>query len=143
LQALTINGIEVLQTANGIGVETPITIQMHFENSMEFSLGTAYKLTPHLTGKFGLSYDGTPVQDEYREMRLPGSNLYNVGMGLRYAPNEHWAVDVGYEHAFAANADVNNSVVLTQVGNFQINQLMNGTFNNSADIVGVQTTYSF
>jgi long-chain fatty acid transport protein len=144
---LTIQGIPVKSFAgSGVEISDKITLPMNFRNSYVASLGTTYKFTPKFMGRFGLSYDQTPTVNAYRELRLPDSDKFNVALGAHFQPTTQLGFDLGYQHVFAAVANVDKSSPLIDIGKKEqlvINQLMKGVFNNSADIIGAQLTYDF
>ena len=129
-----------------VGVPSTITVPLNFRNTFEISIGTTYKLTKKWTGKFGLGYDETPTNDKNRELRLPDSDRINVALGAHYQATERMSLDVGYEHSFMKKTSVYTTITLPNVpsqGIVDNAYILNGSFNNSADIVGVQLTYKF
>ncbi len=135
VKSLSLKGIQI--ALNG---QQTLTVPLNFNNSYEISVGTTYKFTHKWTGKFGLSYDETPVNNAHRELRLPDANKISVAIGAHYQATEHLSLDVGYEHAFMKDVKVNTTI---PIGNTVMSWNLNGTSSNSADIVGIQATYKF
>lgn len=147
VKSLTIQGIPIANFAgSGVEISDKITLPMNFRNSYVASLGTTYKFTPTVMGRFGVSYDQTPTVNAYRELRLPDSDKFNVALGAHFQPTPRLGFDFGYQHVFAVAANVDKSSPLTDAGKkeqVEINQILKGVFNNSADILGAQLTYDF
>lgn len=74
--------------------------EMKWRDNWRVALGTAYQFTDKLTGRFGVAFDQTPVQNEYRNLKLPDANRYWVSMGLGYKFNDNVRIDLAYTHLF-------------------------------------------
>jgi long-chain fatty acid transport protein len=68
LSSLTIN------TPEGFAKST--TLELNWNNSFLYSLGTDYKLNKHWTLRSGVAADETPTNDTNRDARIPDSNRY-------------------------------------------------------------------
>lgn len=138
VKTLTLEGINLLGEAHTVVTPT------HFKNTMAISLGTEYKITNKWTGKFGVGYDPTPTQDQYRELRLPDANKSTVAVGVHYQASQQIGFDLGYEHAFVKDAKINTTIALPDITGIPSNSyILKGTSKGSADIVGFQATCDF
>jgi long-chain fatty acid transport protein len=108
----------------------------NWENAWRFSLGTTFRPDPKWALRFGVAYDMTPIEDDYRTPRIPTSNRVWVALGVGYQFTEWMCVDLSYMHVFIDDGDVNDSVATGQV--------LRGTFEEStADVFGLQFTFAF
>lgn len=138
VQNLTLEGISLL------GEKHTVVTPTHFKNTMAVSVGTEYKFNKKWTGKFGLGYDPTPTQDQYRELRLPDANKTTVAVGVHYQASKQIGFDLGYEHAFVKDAKIDTTILLPNLTGLNGNAyVLKGTSKGSADIVGFQATCDF
>jgi len=111
------------------------TQEMKWDDNWRFALGTDYRLTPKVVLRFGVAMDETPVQDDYRNTKLPDSNRYWVSTGLGYKVNEHVRMDFGYVHLFFP------TVPLEQVD--PNGYTVKGKERGVVDILSLSMTYTF
>ena len=76
------------------------TKDMNWRDNWRVAVGTEYQFTDKLTGRFGLAFDQTPTQNEYRNLKLPDANRYWVSMGCGYKLNDNVRIDLAYTHLF-------------------------------------------
>ncbi|MBO4513937.1 MAG: outer membrane protein transport protein [Victivallales bacterium] len=77
-----------------------ITKDMKWRDNWRVAVGTAYQFTDKFTGRFGLAFDQTPTQNEYRNLKLPDANRYWISMGCGYKINDNVRIDAAYTHLF-------------------------------------------
>ena len=85
----------------------------------------------------GVGYDQTPTRDGNRDARMPDSDRYLIGVGAGLKASKRVAIDVGYQHVFMHDADLDETV---QVDGSDFMQ-MTGTSSSSADLFGIQFSY--
>ena len=107
-----------------------------YKNAFRLSLGADYKYSGRITLKSGISFEQTPVQDNYRSARVPDSDRLWLALGVKYKYNKHVSIDAGYAHVFFRNA----TIAQKGVGN---SSALYGNYKSSADIVGLQLTWNF
>ena len=102
-----------------------------------FRLGMAVNFTPsdRWTLRSGVAYDPTPIEDEFRTARIPGSDRYWLSLGSSYQVSSLLSFDVAYVHIFSADSSIERSTPAG--GNLK------GDFNNSADIISLQMNLKF
>lgn len=115
------------------------TENFYYRNAWRFSLGTDYRFNNCWTFKGGLSYEETPVTDEYRAARLPDGDRYWVALGVKYSWNKNFAVDVAYSHLFFKDAPVNR----TETVSAPLTRTLSGTYKSYANLIGAQVTWKF
>ena len=76
------------------------TQEMKWRDNWRVALGASYLVTEKLTWRFGVAYDQTPTQNEYRNLKLPDANRYWISTGIGYKFNDHIRIDLAYTHLF-------------------------------------------
>jgi long-chain fatty acid transport protein len=78
----------------------------NYRYSSSFALGASYQPTGRLTLRAGMAYEKTPVQDTFRNGRIPDQDHYWLSIGASYQMSASTAVDAGYAHLFVPDARV-------------------------------------
>lgn len=113
-----------------------ITIAENYDNTWRLSGGAAFDVSRAWAVRAGLAYDQAPMNGRSRTPRVPDSDRLEATAGASYSPNKHWTFDAAYMHVFFHKASINS---LDTSGGYRLR----GTYNNSADLVGVQANYKF
>ncbi|HZP91531.1 MAG TPA: OmpP1/FadL family transporter [Burkholderiales bacterium] len=132
----SIDTLTVVNSANGSTLDT---LPLKFRNTWRASLGANYYYSEKWTFKGGLAWDQTPVQDQYRTVRLPDNDRKWLAVGAKYRVTNSAAIDMGYAHLFISNASINNTS--TQASGFTSTVV--GNYTGSIDIFSLQYTQSF
>ena len=115
-----------------------VDVPQDYSNTWFFSLGTTYQLSDQWLLRGGVGYDQTPTKDGERDMRMPDSDRYIVGIGATLRPNQRMAIDMGYQHVFMQDADLDATVSFPDDG---YTMSMTGVSSGAADLIGVQVSY--
>ena len=114
------------------------TLDLRFKDAWRVALGAHYKYSDAWTFKGGVAWDQSPVQsDTYRPSSLPDNDRYWVSLGAKYNFSKTTSIDVGYAHLFVKSTSVNNT------SNTQGAGTLKGSYDSSADIIGVQFSHQF
>jgi long-chain fatty acid transport protein len=97
--------VQDLPFRNAAGVPLA-TLTFRYEDGWNFALGAEYAWNESLTLRGGVSYEISPVQDEFRDVSIPDADRFWVSAGLSYAITDRWFVDFGYSHAFVDDAPI-------------------------------------
>ncbi len=89
----TIQTVNVVNSTTGANRDI---LTLNFEDSYRVSIGANYKYSEALTLKGGVAYDQTPVQDQYRTVRLPDNDRTWLAFGAKYMVTKSAAIDAGY-----------------------------------------------
>ncbi len=114
-----------------------IDVPQNYKNTWFFSLGTTYQMTDRWLFRGGVGYDQTPTRDGNRDARMPDSDRYLIGVGAGLKASKRVAIDVGYQHVFMHDADLDETIQLDGSDFMQ----MTGTSSSSADLFGIQFSY--
>lgn len=115
------------------------TLPFKFDDSWRVSLGANYHYSERWTFKGGVAWDQTPVQDQYRTVRLPDNDRKWLSFGAKYKVSQNGAIDFGYSHLFISNASINN----TKAGLTGVASTVVGSYEGSIDILSVQYSQAF
>ena len=115
------------------------TLVFKFDDSWRVSFGANYHYSERWTFKAGVAYDQSPVQDQYRTVRLPDNDRKWVALGAKYKVTQNAAVDIGYAHLFISDTPINN----TKVASSGIASTVVGTYEGSIDIFSIQYSQAF
>lgn len=115
-----------------------VNIPQNFHNTWRFSTGVNYRIDEDWLLRAGVGYDQSPTNNTDRNLRLPDEDRYATSLGAHYQITKMVGLDGGWTHEFIENAHINN----TEVEGTQTTTV-NGTSENSADVIGLQVTWSF
>lgn len=133
----------------GTAASPPATfgIPLYYSNTWFSAAGIDWIVTEKWIVKGGFAYDQSPVQNQYRELRIPEGDRYFLGLGITYNANTNFVIDLAYQHIFykqAERIEDNPSVIGSPFTNAQgISLGYTGHSNNSADVGGIQLTWRF
>lgn len=147
--SMTQIAIETSQPLGGSVANIPafFVTPLYFNNTWFIAGGIDWIVTEKWVLKGGFAYDESPVQNKYRELRIPEGDRYFLGFGLSYNANTNMVIDLGYQHIFYKDREPisNNPFIIgnaiPNTGNAIIK--FSGSSNNSADVAGLQLTWRF
>ena len=120
-----------------MGNTTRVTAGRRYEDAMSFRVGAEYTATPILTVRAGVSYDETPVRDEYINADLPDANLLGGSLGLTLAIKPNLLLDIGYSYSQGgerrARVNISRDVVSS----------IDGSYRTAVHTAAVGLSYSF
>ena len=132
--------INIVNTANGA---TRQQLVLNLQNAWRLSLGLGYHLSESWTLKGGFAWDQSPVQDQYRTVRLPDNDRYWFALGATYRPSKTLAFDVGYAYLYVPNTTINNTQVQPGLPAVAGTSVVSGEYSNSVNILALQVSYTF
>ncbi len=130
-----INTVNIV-TSSGTTLDT---LAFKFDDTWRVSLGTNYHYSERWTFKGGVAWDQSPVQDQYRTVRLPDNDRTWLAFGGQYKVTQNAVIDIGYAHLFISNASINN----TKVASTGLATTVIGSYEGSVDILSVQYSQAF
>ncbi len=104
------------------------------------SIGFLYKLAPKWTLRAGYAVDRSPIPDEHRVPRIPGSDGRFASIGARYQASPRCHVDVGYMHI---NYDKAPIMLKSTDPDSLFRGNLSGSFSNSFRILGAQIAWNW
>ena len=107
------------------------SVDRNYENSFIVRWGFEYKTTDNFALRGGLLFDKNPIPDQYVDPTLPDANRVGVNIGFGGKLTDHLGIDVSYMYLIFADRSIENS----KFG-------FNGTYSNSAQLFGLDFSYS-
>jgi len=135
--------VNIVDTASGA---TRQQLALNFQNAWRLSLGLGYHLSESWTLKGGFAWDQSPVQDQYRTVRLPDNDRYWFALGARWRPSKALTFDVGYAYLWLPSTSINSTQVQPGVPAAlapAFTSVVGGEYSNSANILALQVSYTF
>ncbi len=121
------NGTQAITTAN-------------YRNSYLIALGGIYQYDSCWQIKAGVSYDKSPVRNEYRTIYTPDQDQTTLAVGTQYRINQCMAVDLAYARVIYKRASINQQAP-TSIGFPQGLQSIQGSTKTQLNVFGVQLTW--
>jgi long-chain fatty acid transport protein len=131
------SSIQQLQIVRSTGVTLSNTPE-DFRNTWRGSVGANYHYSDQWKFRMGLAYDQSPVRDATRTPTLPDNNRTWIAVGAQYLATPQLALDLGYTYIFVSNPSIDQNQ-----GSTAANGLINGSYKNTIQVVGLQLTYTF
>jgi long-chain fatty acid transport protein len=130
--------IDIMRTSGALNGQIAQTLDTNFRDTWRVAFGANYKYTDTLKLKFGIAHDQTPVKGaDTRLTSLPDNDRTWLSFGVQWLPSKSSAVDVGVTRLFVKDAAINNNQTAAARG------LVNGTYSDSAWLVGAQYSMAF
>lgn len=135
----SISALNVVATS-GPAAGLPVSsTPLNFKNSWRAGVGLEYQINPPWLVRAGVAYDRSPVQDAYREPRLPDDDRTWLAVGARFEPAPAWAIDFGYAYLWikSAPSELSSAAALPVPGTLV------GTYKSSSSVLGLQVAWHF
>lgn len=130
----SINSIEIENTGNNAVIDT---LDLRYDNTVRYALGTSYKTQGPWTWRAGVAIDEAPqTNPEFVSPRIPDQDRIWLSIGANYAFSDAVSMDVGYAHLFVDDSHIDNL-------DEQTGHRMVGSFDANVDILGVQANWRF
>lgn len=134
----TISTLTITATS-GPATGFPVSVTpLNFKNSWRAGAGLEYQVDPQWLLRAGAAYDSAPVQDTYRNPRLPDNDRTWLAVGARFEPYAGCDIDVGYAHLWVKNGPSE----LANAGP-PFPDSLNGTYRASVNVLGLQASFKF
>jgi long-chain fatty acid transport protein len=114
------------------GATTSVTMPFGYHNTLDYSLGTNFKLNEKWILRTGVQFMNTPSNDRDRSVSDPVGAATVVNIGAHYQQYPTLGYDIGYAHAFFKQEPVNLVNAVTTAS---------GHINSQSNIFGAQLTW--
>ena len=120
------------------GITTPLqgpeVLPKNWKDSYLIRVGGEYKME-NLALRAGFIYDQTPQPDAAVEPMLPDANRIEVTIGLGYAISKNLNINATYQ--LISFSDRNGTIAYSAAPKYYPVTTINGTYSNSANLVGI------
>ncbi len=109
------NAINIYDAAVPTGTAVQIQNQSvveNYKNSWTYSVGFDYDVAPKLTLRGGVARDESPVQNGFRDPRVPDGNRMAYAGGATYKLNDFIGLDFAAEYAHIASNPLDKLITL-------------------------------
>jgi long-chain fatty acid transport protein len=124
--------------SNGQQLES---LPLRFRDTWRLSGGANYRYTNEWMFRGGIAWDQSPVEDQYRGVRLPDADRFWLTAGVQYKLSPAWKFDLGAAYIWVQDGTIaqygKDAASIAQYG------YVNGSYNNNVIIVSGQATFSF
>jgi long-chain fatty acid transport protein len=117
----------------------------NFDDAWRIAVGANYRHNEQWMFRGGVAYDQSPVQDAYRNVRLPDADRTWLALGAQYRFSPSLWLDVGAAYLWVRSAPIDD-IGSTNLGippSAVQNGRVNGSYDNSTVIISGQLTYAF
>jgi long-chain fatty acid transport protein len=135
----SISTLTVVATSGPAAGSPVSSTPLNFKNSWRAGAGLEYQINTPWLLRAGVAYDRSPVQDAYREPRLPDNDRTWLAVGARFEPAPGWAIDFGYAYLWieSAPSELSSAAALPVPGTLV------GSYKSNTSILGLQLACHF
>lgn len=109
----------------------------NWHNTWSLAIGASYQVSPALVLRAGLTFDESPTDDVYRNVRIPVADRRIFALGAGWTPTEDWTFDFAYTYLWEKDARINQPVKSALVPSYS------AEYRNRAHGVAFQVTRRF
>lgn len=77
-----------------------LAVDQEWNDTFRYSIGATYRPNSTWTLRTGIAYDESPIDDEFRTLRIPDGDRFWLSAGASYAINPNLSIDAGYSLIF-------------------------------------------
>lgn len=130
-----------LRTTQRIGhLALPTNVdQYRWHDSWRYALGTTFQPDQHWQLRMGIAYEHNAISNQFRLADMPYGDQFWLALGCAYRFSSKITLDFGYAHLFNFQSHLNTTKRLTN----EISASLQGRYNASLDVLGMQIAYRF
>ena len=113
-----------------------VNIPENWQDTMRYSVGASYQLTPAWKLRGGLAYDQESIKDRFRTVSIPGDDRTWLTIGAGYRLSERNQIDIAYAHLYVKDTSIDNDQGL-------VNARLRGDYHNKIDVLSLQYIHNF
>jgi long-chain fatty acid transport protein len=103
----------------------------HYRNTFSYRIGAEYAINSDFSGRIGLKYLSSPVQNGYVTPEVPDANHFSYSAGFGYKINSAFSADASFTYEHIKRSDTNAGIQLS------------GLYETNLFIPGLSLSYSF
>ena len=108
-----------------------------------YRFGVTYQWRPETVLRFGYSFDETGQPERFFSPRVPDNDRHLFGIGIGQDLGNGWAVDAGYMYVRFEDRDYRSATPYTGGGHINGTDALDGRYEASAHLVGLDVRKSF
>lgn len=134
------SAIQSLDVRNRSTGALSTSLALKYRDTKRLSAGVNYRLTDAWLLRGGVAWDQAPVGNaEDRTANQPDADRTWISLGARWDIAKNHRVDLAYAHVFFASNPINHQVATSTT----TTMTLRGNYDNSADILAAQYTFSW
>jgi long-chain fatty acid transport protein len=114
-------------------------VDENYSNAWRAAIGANYKVNQQWLLRVGGGYDQTPINDAYRDVRLPDTDRWALSVGTHYQMRDNIGFDLGYTHLFGTG---NGPLFRTEAVGATSTYNVTATTSAHADLIGAQLVWA-
>ena len=96
----------VVDANTGIAVDPLLSVPQNWDDTFRYAIGATYQANDSWTFRTGIAYEESPVDDDFRTLRIPDGDRIRLSLGASYAVNDHFTIDAGYSYVFVEDVSL-------------------------------------
>jgi long-chain fatty acid transport protein len=115
----------------------------NWSNASAYRLGLTWQVLPQTRLRFGYSYDQTGQGDGYFSARVPDTNRQLFGIGASQDLGNGFAVSAAYMYVMGSQRNFSSAVPYTSTSGVNGTEALNGKYEMSANLIGIEVSKTF
>jgi long-chain fatty acid transport protein len=115
----------------------------NWHNASTYRLGLTWQVLSETQLRFGYSYDQSAQDDDYFSARVPDTDRHLFGIGVAQDLGDGFAVEASYLYVMGVDRDYDSSVPYTKTSGVNGTAALNGDYEMSAHLIGVEVSKTF
>ena len=114
-----------------------------WHNASAYRLGLTWQVQPATQLRFGYSYDQSAQDDDYFSARVPDTDRHLFGIGVAQDLGHGFAVEASYLYVMGVDRDYASTVPYTKTSGVNGTTALNGDYEMSAHLIGIEVSKTF
>ncbi len=115
----------------------------NWNNASAYRLGLTWQVLPATQLRCGYSYDQAAQDDDYFSARVPDTDRHLFGIGVAQDLGDGFAVEASYLYVMGVDRDYYSSVPYTRTSGVNGTAAINGDYEMSAHLFGIEVSKTF
>ena len=115
----------------------------NWNNASAYRLGLTWQVLPATQLRCGYSYDQAAQDDDYFSARVPDTDRHLFGIGVAQDLGDGFAVEASYLYVMGVDRDYYSSVPYTRTSGVNGTAAVNGDYEMSAHLIGIEVSKTF
>ena len=115
----------------------------NWHNASTYRLGLTWQVLSETQLRVGYSYDQSAQDDDYFSARVPDTDRHLFGIGVAQDLGDGFAVEASYLYVMGVDRDYVSTVPYTKTSGVNGTTAVNGDYEMSAHLIGVEVSKTF
>ena len=96
----------VVDANTAIAIDPLLATTQNWDDTFRYAIGATYQHNEQWTFRTGFAYDESPIDDEFRTLRIPDGDRITLSLGASYAVSDNVKIDAGYSYTFVEDVSL-------------------------------------